>query len=781
MRLLALVFASTLVAWAQPEPPDGAVALEFSFDGVDALAGWNTGDPSFAVTVEEVDRVRAVAITAPPDADPMSRGGFGLLGRSVSAEPFRGRRVVLTGRLRVQDVGRDGGRLWLRADGPYGRLLALDNLDGRAASGTAGWTRYVAEVDVPDDAVTITFGALLTSAGRVWVDGLTLTDAGPADPAPFAGRPLPDAGFERAALSTVPTGWQTGGPGHEVDVDTAAWSGRQSLRVRRAGPVPQGQGPFGAATRTLPGAPGQRVRVSGYVRTEAVADGYAGLWVRADGPGGALALDNMEGRGLTGTTGWTRLAVALDVPAGATSVAFGALKVGDGTAWFDDLRVEIVERVESGGAAGDGPVSAPEPAGVAAAPGPPPGADPAVVASLAQRAVAVDGIGEPGAEVDLSPLDRALGTARVVGLGESGHGVAEFNRAKLRLVRHLHENLGVDVLAVEAPLADCHRADALLDAGDARGALETCLYQVWHTEEVLDLFEYVASTRATGRPLQLVGVDSQHGRPDPARTALLAAALAPVGLADEAERLEAVRAQAPALSAGTTAGAFADFLDGPGAGLADGYDALADRAEAAADSLGVAFDPAGLGLAVQALRSLGAFVRQSGAFDRAQATEDPDRAAALFQESAEARDRQMADNLAFVLDRAHPDARVALWAHNMHLAHGPAGRQRWMGEWARDRYGDDYYPVALFAGSGSMALNDRSVVPVARPADRSLEATLGATGLGDVFLDLSNDEAWDAAPVEALDFGRTPYTFVPARTYGAVLFIGRVSPPAYLP
>jgi erythromycin esterase-like protein len=112
--------------------------------------------------------------------------------------------------------------------------------------------------------------------------------------------------------------------------------------VRRA--KPSTQAAFGVATASLPASAvaGKHVRLSGYIRTEGITDGWAGLWLRADGDGRpAIAFDNMQDRAPKGTTPWTRYETALDVPADATAIFFGALHPGDGTAWFDSLRVEV--------------------------------------------------------------------------------------------------------------------------------------------------------------------------------------------------------------------------------------------------------------------------------------------------------------------------------------------------------------------------------------------------------------------------------------------------------
>lgn len=101
---------------------------------------------------------------------------------------------------------------------------------------------------------------------------------------------------------------------------------------------------FGVGTATFPAkmAAGHHIKYSGFIRTEGVTQGYAGLWWRNDGANGKpLSLDNMGDRGAKGTTPWTRYEISVDVPADATHINFGVHHAGNGTAWFDSLQVEI--------------------------------------------------------------------------------------------------------------------------------------------------------------------------------------------------------------------------------------------------------------------------------------------------------------------------------------------------------------------------------------------------------------------------------------------------------
>jgi erythromycin esterase-like protein len=112
---------------------------------------------------------------------------------------------------------------------------------------------------------------------------------------------------------------------------------------------PSTGGAFGVGTATFPVAiaAGHTITFSGYIRTEHVTRGFAGLWWRVDGEKGddgrpkMLGFDNMADRGPRGTTPWTRYEIEMPVPSGATNINFGVLHPGNGSAWFDSLAVEI--------------------------------------------------------------------------------------------------------------------------------------------------------------------------------------------------------------------------------------------------------------------------------------------------------------------------------------------------------------------------------------------------------------------------------------------------------
>lgn len=112
--------------------------------------------------------------------------------------------------------------------------------------------------------------------------------------------------------------------------------------ARAAAPEGGGQN-FGVGTSNFPvqAAAGKRIHYSGYIKTDGISRGFAGLWWRVDGSSGVLAFDNMQDRGVKGTTDWKRYEIDLPVAAEAKNINFGVLHTGDGSAWFDGLAVEV--------------------------------------------------------------------------------------------------------------------------------------------------------------------------------------------------------------------------------------------------------------------------------------------------------------------------------------------------------------------------------------------------------------------------------------------------------
>ncbi|HMG86882.1 MAG TPA: S41 family peptidase [Terracidiphilus sp.] len=144
--------------------------------------------------------------------------------------------------------------------------------------------------------------------------------------------------FAPTAKGTTPNGWYANPPSM-VNVDNqVVHSGRWSVRFDCN---TASEGGFSVITRSIPvDFAGGEIELHGYLRTKDVA-GYAGLWMREDGEGQMLKLENMATQHVDGTREWTEYTIKLPIDADARQLVFGVLLSGTGTLWADDLRLLV--------------------------------------------------------------------------------------------------------------------------------------------------------------------------------------------------------------------------------------------------------------------------------------------------------------------------------------------------------------------------------------------------------------------------------------------------------
>jgi hypothetical protein len=85
---------------------------------------------------------------------------------------------------------------------------------------------------------------------------------------------------------------------------------------------------------------GDEIELSGWIRLQSVV-GRAGLWLREDGRGQTLELQDTDAGIGGGTHDWARYRVSLPLDPDARSIHFGALLRGTGDVWLDDVEVRV--------------------------------------------------------------------------------------------------------------------------------------------------------------------------------------------------------------------------------------------------------------------------------------------------------------------------------------------------------------------------------------------------------------------------------------------------------
>lgn len=374
---------------------------------------------------------------------------------------------------------------------------------------------------------------------------------------------------------------------------------------------------------------------------------------------------------------------------------------------------------------------------------------------------------------DLQFFKPLLSGRRLLGLGENGHGVAEFSRAKVRLIKFLHEEMVFDVIAFESSIFECYQADSHAVDWTAEAMMGRSIFQVWHTEDVLELFRYIRESKKTSRPLILAGFDNQNSTlACLRRPAAFQSAIAKIDpdYADEVQRLDL------------------DFLKMTFS--ADWQAALVEPYRLFYDNLWQWFDAHMEELIALHPRAplLPLVLRQSAWSQRT----DIDAMITPYEQGGfNFRDRAMADNVGVLLEKLYPDKKIMLWAHNGHLDHNfnLTGEVNWemfsMGYWLSQRHRPLLYTIEFFMFQGAAAETNRSVYQIAPAPAGTLEAVLFQTGAEFAFADMLNQSenpgnSWMFSTINWMNSGIWATPMIPRRQFDGIFYVKTVNPPPYV-
>jgi erythromycin esterase len=380
---------------------------------------------------------------------------------------------------------------------------------------------------------------------------------------------------------------------------------------------------------------------------------------------------------------------------------------------------------------------------------------------------------------DLQFLKLILKDRKLVQLGESGHGVSEFDMVKVRLIKFLHQEMGFDVIAFESSLFECFNTNENAPDLSPLDIMRNSIFGVWHAQETLALFEYIKSTQGTARPLILAGFDIQmssyRGVQD--RPQFLSAAIDSI----DHTRANWINFIDSSFVYQATQGInFESFINSSGDAYAGIYQEYADFVDANIDTL----------LAVHQDNPLKPLVARQTAWSMT-------RFIAMMKvlhsinQYVYLRDEAMAANVDYLVESLYPNKKIAIWAHNFHIRHDQSGVQgdsygtETMGTYVAQRHRPDLYTVGLYMYRGQAAYNDRNTYRVGLSVENSVEAIFYQTRCKFVFLDMMGEQQnegneWMFGLTPVKTWGVRNIVMKPRDQYDAILFIDTVHPPDYI-
>jgi erythromycin esterase len=466
----------------------------------------------------------------------------------------------------------------------------------------------------------------------------------------------------------TPKGWFVPVEGYSARlVAEGATPGRHSVLLQKDGQSANA-GPFGNIMRTFNAMPyrGKKLRFRAMVRFEGMPlFGRTQMWLRVDRQNHQMGFfDNMGNRPITNSA-WRSYEITGPVADDAAFVNIGLMLLGDGKAWMDAVTIEVFDGKQWALVPSDHLSANFVPTAKALDPK----TEQAIVAQLKARAVPLATVEAGHGFDDLAPLDKIVGDARIVALGEASHGTREFFQMKHRMLEYLVNKKGFTVFAIEANWPEAEVADRYVKTGegDPVAALDAMYFWTWHTQEVADMIRWMRGyNKQPGKHPMLTFTSFDMQTPAVAAKQVLDY----IGKADKAD-LESVTK------------AYSRFTPAHRAEpLKSDREALAaDRAHA--EEVAKLLDDKRAVLVQATSEADFRHARQCARIVQQAATMK-----APGQNIYLVRDQSMAENVKWLADQAYPNQKMVLWAHNGHVGDGVIGGGATMGHHLRQMFGD---------------------------------------------------------------------------------------------
>lgn len=382
---------------------------------------------------------------------------------------------------------------------------------------------------------------------------------------------------------------------------------------------------------------------------------------------------------------------------------------------------------------------------------------------------------------DLEMLKPILHDKRIVFLGESSHGVAQFNLVKTRLIQFLHQEMGYNVLAFESGLGDVMNAQGKIDKQAAQQTMKDAIFGVWWTKETLPLFEYAKTTQATEKPLVLAGFDIQQQ-----------------GAFTNGDWLQTPQLAKQFRDAEKQLAEWSSSKDLKGyqkekTAIINVYKQVKSQVQQKEKELQKVY-PNELQIVKLMERTLADRIRLADEYVELTIQsniEMEQNKYDSFLKTMEWRDQAMMENLLWLAEEVYPTEKFIVWAHNDHIRKaqsdvmGSPYPVKLMGERLPDIYKKYSYVLGLYMTSGETANNMGETMAVLPPIEGSIEDIVSSVNEPYTFIDLRNRQnergnSWMFEPRLSYSWGVIQESLVPRDQYDGILLIDKVNKPTYV-
>ncbi|MGO4822683.1 MULTISPECIES: hypothetical protein [unclassified Flavobacterium] len=164
--LITILFLSAFIVKINAQEKKGA------YKYVEDWSYWQPESPNYEMSLEKNTAINSQN-TLTIRSIKNKFYGFGTLMKTTKSDDFLGKTVRMTAYVKSENVKSWAG-LWMRVDYYDAAVLAFDNMQNRGIKRTTDWTKYEVVLFVPEEATSISYGALLDGTGQIWFKDIVL-------------------------------------------------------------------------------------------------------------------------------------------------------------------------------------------------------------------------------------------------------------------------------------------------------------------------------------------------------------------------------------------------------------------------------------------------------------------------------------------------------------------------------------------------------------------------------------------------------------------------------